>query len=561
MSQPKTNPEPSPGLLGEATRSAGTATPESGYSFSGGFPSAETVKRAYDDADLNRAIQAYRFFYPSVSMAGLFNGFLASGAPIDNKTFYILEGKPNQVLYTPNSDTPYAALPLDLTAGPITVELPPGPLIGVANDLNFRWVIDMGLPGPDAGKGGKHIILPPGYKGKVPPGYHSGTSTTNRVFLIIRSLPVGGDLPGAISRIQTVKIQPLNPPAGWTTPTWTNVTEKSFDATPLQWETNLKYWEALHNIIETEPAHEAYRNYYGELAVLGIAKGKPFAPDARMKNILERAAKTANAQMRVQSLADRRPDRIAWPDRKSWEWASLRPENGTFDAPSYVDLDAREKWFWQATFESPAMFRRKAGGGSLYWFAARDRDGAFLDGGSTYKLTVPQPVPASLFWSVTVYDTETRSEIQTDQGKAALRSLFELKDKAASPQAELYFGPTEPSGKEGQWIKTLLGKGWFVYLPSMARSNRRSTEAGSRATSRRSSNETQASSESHTCLHGSSKGGNNVCSPNVRSHVGIRAAGPIAPLAESTDTKHRSPRGKGGVLKGPSHSKRNRQAL
>jgi hypothetical protein len=176
------------GQMGYTSRQAQgqTEMPQSGYTFVGGFPTPETAQRAYDDADLNRAIQAYRFFYPSVSMAGLFNGFLASGAPIDNKTFYILEGKPNQVLYTPNSDTPYAALPLDLTAGPITVELPPGPLIGVANDLNFRWVIDMGLPGPDAGKGGKHIILPPGYKGTVPPGYHSGTSTTNRVFLIIR---------------------------------------------------------------------------------------------------------------------------------------------------------------------------------------------------------------------------------------------------------------------------------------------------------------------------------------------------------------------------------------
>src|SRR5262245_60357220 len=102
------------------------------------------------------------------------------------------------------------------------------------------------------------------------------------------------------------------------------------------------------------------------------------------------------------------------------------PANGTFDAPTYVDLDAREKWFWQATFESPAMFRRQAGGGSVYWFAARDMNGVFVDGSKTYKLTIPQPVPVKLFWSVTVYDPDTRSEIVTDQGKAALRSLFEL---------------------------------------------------------------------------------------------------------------------------------------
>jgi hypothetical protein len=432
------------------------------YTFKGGFPTPATVQKAYDDADLNRAIQAYRFFFPSVSVAGLFRGFENYG-PIDNKTFFVLEGKPNQVLFTPNSDTPYAALPLDLRGGPITVELPPGPLIGVANDMNFRWVSDMGLPGPDAGKGGKHIILPPDYKGKVPAGYYAGTSTTYRVFLIIRSMPLGGDLKAALDRIPTAKIQPLNPPAGWTPPQWINVTERSFDATPLKWETNLKFWEELHKIIDTEPPYDPYRIYYGELAALGIVKGKPFAPDARMKGILKQAAETANAQMRVQSFADRRPDRIVWKDRKSWEWATLRPENGTFDAPTYKDVDAREKWFFQATFESPAMFRRKAGGGSVYWFGGRDKTGAYLDGGKTYKLRVPVPVPAKLFWSVTVYDAETRSEIQTKQDRAALRSLYE-KATPKDNSVDLFFGPKAPAGKEGQWIKTIPGKGWFVYF-------------------------------------------------------------------------------------------------
>lgn len=201
---------------------------------------------------------------------------------------------------------------------------------------------------------------------------------------------------------------------------------------------------------------------YGQLATLGIERGKPFAPDARMQGILEKAAGMANDQMRVQSFADRRADRVAWPDRK-WEWASLRFENGTFDLPSHKDLDARTKWFYQAQIESPAMFRRDAGAGSLYWLGTRDRTGAYLDGGKTYKLTVPLPVPAKLFWSVTIYDPDNRSELQTDQGKAALRSLVELKDATGST-TELYFGPKAPAGQENRWIKTLPGKGWFSYF-------------------------------------------------------------------------------------------------
>jgi hypothetical protein len=231
----------------------------------------------------------------------------------------------------------------------------------------------------------------------------------------------------------------------------------------LRWETNLEYWKALHRVIDSEPVYEPYRSSYGELAALGIVKGKSFAPDARMKGILQRAALIGNAQMRVESFADRRPDRVVWDDRR-WEWVTLRPENGTFDAPSYKDLDAREKWFFQAQIESPAMFRRSAGAGSLYWVSARDRDGVFLDGAQTYKLTVPQPVPAKLFWSVTVYDSDTRSQIQTDQNQAALRSLYELKDAGKSRTVDLYFGPAQPAGAQGRWIKTIPGKSWFAYF-------------------------------------------------------------------------------------------------
>src|SRR5262249_53558008 len=152
-----------------------------------------------------------------------------------------------------------------------------------------------------------------------------------------------------------------------------------------------------------------------------------FAPGARMRHILSEAALIGNAQMRVESFADRRPDRVVWPDRR-WEWAALRFEGGDFDTPGYVDLDARDKWFFQAIGASPALFRRPSGAVSLYWLGLRDAAGAYLEGSRTYQLTVPQPVPAKLFWSVTVYDAETRCEIQTEQAKAALRSLFELKD-------------------------------------------------------------------------------------------------------------------------------------
>ncbi|WP_114238229.1 DUF1254 domain-containing protein [Dyella sp. C9] len=434
------------------------------YNFKGGYPDPQTIQKAYDAADLNRAIEAYKFFYPTVSGEAIFEGNLQIGLKV-NKAFGTLDTKPKHIGYTLNSDTPYAPVLLDLSQGPMVVEIPAGPLIVVAMDVNQRWVADMGLPGPDAGRGGKHLLLPPGYKDTVPDGYHVWHSSSNYLLVGVRSLPVGGDVPAAIQRIKTVKVHPLNPPPGWTDPTWADLTPKPQDTTPLKWEDNMKYWEVLAKVIDREPVFEGYRNFYGELAALGIVKGKPFHPDARMTRILTEAAKTANAQMRVQSFADRRPDRIVWPDRQ-WEWVGLISDNGNFDAPSYTDLEARELWFYQAIGASPAMFRRGAGAGSVYWLGLRDAGGAYLDGGKTYKLSVPLPVPDKLFWSVTVYDSETRSQILTDQGKAALRSLFELKGSASatSGSADLYFGPTAPKGHEAQWIKTIPGKGWFAYF-------------------------------------------------------------------------------------------------
>jgi hypothetical protein len=447
----------------DAMKTPTHAPSESGaYQFIRGFPTSDTERHAYDDADLNRAIEAYRFFYPTVSGSAIFKGNAKVGI-VPNKVFGTLDSKPRHVGFTLNSDTPYAPLILDLTQGPMVVELPPGPLICVSMDINQLWITDLGLPGPAAGKGDKVVFLPPGYKDEPPAGYRVATSPSNKVLVGVRSLPLNGDVPGAIARIKTVKVYPLNPPAGWPALVWLDLTPLPQDTSPLAWGDNMQYWRELAEVINSEPPNPHFNYMYGELAVLGIEKGKPFAPDARMTGILEKAIPIANGQMRAESFADRRPDRIVWPDRK-WEWAALRYEDGDFNTASYADLYARDKWFYQAIRASPAMFKRDPTAGSLYWLGERDSAGATLDGAKNYKLTIPQPVPGELFWSVTVYDTGTRSQVDTDQGKAALRSLFELKDKIGTSPIDLYFGPTAPAGEEGQWIKTIPGKGWFVYF-------------------------------------------------------------------------------------------------
>jgi hypothetical protein len=138
------------------------------------------LRRAYDDADLVRAITAYRFFFPSVSAFMIYRGNIEAGM-VANRVSAVVENAVGLRCFTPNSDTPYGGLMLDVSDGPMVIELPPGALMGTVNDLNQRWVMDMGLPGPDRGDGGKHLLLPPGYDSGVPDGYYTGTPTTYRV--------------------------------------------------------------------------------------------------------------------------------------------------------------------------------------------------------------------------------------------------------------------------------------------------------------------------------------------------------------------------------------------
>ncbi|MDR5781271.1 DUF1254 domain-containing protein [Caballeronia sp. LZ065] len=438
---------------------AQTAT---GYSFERSYPTAQTTQAVRNDADFQRAMTAYRFWYPTVSVEGVFNGNRELGI-VDGESWGMAAAGPRQVGFTLNSDTPYGSAVIDLSQGPVVIELPPGSYIGLVDDHNQGWVQDLGLPGPDAGKGGKYLVVPPDYKGEIPKGYYAATSPSLKNLFAVRALPVGGNVPRALDALRAIKIYPLSSAAHPKLLKLVDTSDKPMDSSSLRWESNLQFWEVLHRIIEQEKIVPQFLPMYGLLAELGIEKGKPFNPDARMSEILERAAKSGRDQMLVSAFDSARPDRLNWPDRK-WEWVGLTPGSAQFETPAGMDLESRDRWFAQAIVTSPAMFRRSAGAGSLYWMAVRDGGGAFLDGGKNYKLTIPQPVPGKLFWSVTLYDAETRSQVQTDQDKAALRSLFELRDVPTDAPVDLYAGPTAPAGAQGRWIKTTPGKGWFAYI-------------------------------------------------------------------------------------------------
>lgn len=425
------------------------------------MPDPGQIVRIRRDAVLNRAVEAYKFFYPTVSMALNFDGLARYGAAL-NQTFLIQLTTPDIVTLTQNSDTPYGLAGGDTSeVGPVVLEIPAGPIMGVVDDANFHFVANMGLVGQERGAGAKYLFVPPGWQGEIPDGYLVFQLQTHR-FLVCARAPFPDPQKG-FALLRTLKLYPLseagNPPEN----TFIDVSARRLVDDPSVLDGTFEYWNVLKQAVDDDvPSRDLY-NAYGMLADLGIVRDRPFAPDADRVDVLTEAAQRANEQLAVAAFADADPARLVWPDRR-WEWVVYSEGDFGYYERDFLHLSVRERWFYQATLETDKMFMHKEGAGSLYWLGVLDADGRYLDGGATYRLTVPAPVPASQFWSVTLYDRDTRSEINTPQFVPLVSSLHD--DLAPNPDGEivLTFGPDQPQDADAHRVQTNPGSQWFAYF-------------------------------------------------------------------------------------------------
>ena len=105
----------------------------------------------------------------------------------------------------------------------------------------------------------------------------------------------------------------------------------------------------------------------------------------------------------------------------------------------------------------------RPGPSSAYLGAYTDKSGNWLDGGRSYRLHVPPNAPAKLFWSVTLYDVDTRSLLVNSQKIADRSSRMDLR-KNDDGSVDIYVGPKAPAGFEKNWIPTVPGRNWFAYF-------------------------------------------------------------------------------------------------
>jgi hypothetical protein len=427
--------------------------------FFDGFPDEATVQKVYDNLDFQRGVQVFLNALPAASAYALRTGLRTYGP--DNQSIIISESlmDSRSLFLTGNTETIYAITWLNTQDGPVVFELPAN-VLGMIDDFWFRFVSDVGLPGPDKGKGGKYLLLPPGYAGAVPDGYFVIRSLTCGNFFFFRIFSVDGDLSKGIE--DTKKNYRAYPLASAANPPAMNFVNISGKYITTIHSNDFSFFEEVNHVIQEETLESVDSEARGLLASIGIKKGKPFEPDARMKRILTDAAAVGNATARSLLFSARDKEAYYYPN-SSWKMFFVG-KNENFSPDGILDPDARSYYYYAGSGNSPSCFKKMVGHLSQYAITEHDATGHYLDGAKSYRLHLPPGIPANNFWSLLVYDPQTRSMLQTDQQFPSISSLKKGIIINPDTSVDVWFGPTPPPGKEANWIQTVPGKGWWICL-------------------------------------------------------------------------------------------------
>ncbi|WP_227984329.1 DUF1254 domain-containing protein [Nocardia spumae] len=407
-----------------------------------------------------RAVHAYTTMLPALNVIGMRDGSEAAFG----KGYHVLPIWKDRMdsrtwVPTPNADVIYAMSYLDLArTGPLVVNAPAN-VIGMFTDFFQRTLTDVGAVGPDRGRGGLFLLLPPNYDGHVPAGYYTFESSTYNVFLFFRTVMGQGDGepdPSAgVAVAERTRIYPL----------WEE--EKDVPAMEfpnasglrvnMMYPTDFSFWTKLKEFVDYEPVAAITPELRGVLASIGIVQNRPFAPTDWQRTQLDRAVIDAPKMILASAQLGRADDRHLYYEDRQWEvaWAGATAE---WMQQSYLDIDARARFFQYAYSSAPAMNIHTTGAGAKYPYAIRDRDGEFLDGSHTYKLHLPPNPPAGLFWAATAYNVTDGTMPETDELLPSTNGYYDI-PKNEDGSIDLWFGPEQPDGvADAAFVKVIPGR-------------------------------------------------------------------------------------------------------
>jgi len=422
------------------------------------FTAADLTERTIH----RRAVEAVVWGIPVVNYDLMFQSMVHNAKGGENQILYWsgLSDWKNQYL-TPNPDTIYF-MPFFSTkdAGPIVIEIPPaddGSITGTIMDCWQMALEDVGPAGVDKGKGGKYLILPPGYKDKAPEGYIALPSGTYQGYALLRSILKSRDAADIAKAVEYGKRIKLYPLSAATKPPETTFVDAMNVVVSGVIPYDIRFFQSLDRMVQSEPWIERDRAIIDPLKSLGIEKGKPFQPDAKTIGILESAAREALA------LFDLRYETSYEPHNKGMHWFLPADKDlmgsveSGFTETDIYPTDGRGTVFYFAFTTVKHL-----GAGQFYLFVSRDKDGNPLNGASTYRLHVPPKPPVKQYWSAVLYDFATHALIR-DVPFASRSSQSPSLQTNADGSVDLYFAPKAPEGEEANWVPT-DAKGRFEAL-------------------------------------------------------------------------------------------------
>lgn len=425
-----------------------------------GLPTPETARLAYNALDFARGMQAFMDGMPAASTYAMCHGLNDAG--VDPMTIGIFEDLYNarSLLLTPNTTTIYILNCTDLRDGPVVYDVPEG-MLGFVNDAYMEYVTDIGRAGPDEGKGGKFLIVPPGYEGDLPEdGYFIVRPPSYRNWFLLRAFYGEDGVAAAVDRVKGVlKVYPWDKRDAPPEQAFVNLTDTQFNTIHAN---DFTFFEEMKAVVDSEAVGALPAELLGVLFTLGIRKGEPFEPDAELRATLEDAVALGTAAAKALNFDPRSRAPFYYNDGY-WKTAFVGGAHD-FQFGDVKLVDARTLFHYYATGITPAMVAKRVGVGSQYALSNRDADGNYFDGGKTYSVTIPPNPPAEDYWSFVVYDTQTRSLLETDHKLGGVDSNQPTLEANDDGSYTVWFGPEPPDGIEGNWIQTMPGKSWSTVL-------------------------------------------------------------------------------------------------
>lgn len=449
---------PSVEAAAKTERTETLATRMGALSFDMGVPTPATAAKLYDDMDFQRAVLCYLWATPIVGVECV-RAALAANAGAGSGDLVLMQGyRDISMMMGSNLTTPYLLAYFDLAQGPMVMEYPAGATAGSLIDWWDRPITDVGQPGLDKGEGATFVLLGPGQEAPtaLPAGAHVLRSRTLRALFFGRLLEADAAKGRAI--LSSLRIHPAG---------------RRGDARLLRFRQvgalqsmrhpgGLAYWQRLADALKGEPVEDRDQFFAAMLKPLGIERDAEFRPNARQTALLKDAALAGEATAKASAFFKRVPNIRYRPDA---HWEYLIPPGFVVqqDTPDGARFEERTAFFFEVMGASEGVMTKTPGVGSAYFAAYHDSAGRAFDGAKSYRLRVPPNPPAKLFWSITLYDVETRCLIQNSQQVADRSSRQDLKMNPDG-SVDIVMAPRPPKGMENNWIPTLPGRAWYTYF-------------------------------------------------------------------------------------------------